>query len=336
MLAIADALHIAGARYHCQLQNPHQDRVCRSKKHMEAVAVMRAMLEEEEGLDADAASGGAARSDDASPAEADGEDGEGDPSRGQQRQQQQHGERRGKKKKRKRNQRGGGGDDGCGAAEDSDAYDAQQADAAIDPLAAELEALGLAGRNSDSERSSAQPELDDEAGVAGDAEGSDGSGLDTDAMLERLVGSRSQPLADKADGEVSSAQASLSAGLTASVSNGLSEDLTNGSQQAELSRDSTAPAGSAKPRRAKANGQAAPASTANTADAGVDRSKPLARAEPGGKPMTKRQMRKQKGAQSAQAAEVPRLACGVCGAEFDSRTLLFKHIASSGHALLKT
>ena len=56
--------------------------------------------------------------------------------------------------------------------------------------------------------------------------------------------------------------------------------------------------------------------------------------EPDGKPMTKRQRRKQKG--GGGAAEVPEKSCGVCGAEFVSRTQLFKHVAATGHALLKT
>ena len=56
--------------------------------------------------------------------------------------------------------------------------------------------------------------------------------------------------------------------------------------------------------------------------------------EPDGKPMTKRQKRRQKG--GGVAAEVPEKSCGVCGAEFASRTQLFKHVAATGHALLKS
>ena len=310
---------------------------------------MRAMLEEEEGLDADAASSDAAPSDDAwpaegapvsdaSPAEADDEEPDDDPTRDQQPpqqqqqpQQRQNGERRGKKKKKRRNQRGGDA-----AAEDSDGPHMQRAQSAtVDPLAAELEALGLAGKGSDPSRSAAESELASERDEEGAADGSDDRGLDEEAMLDRLVGTRTEASAAEADGSAGSAEDSALGRAISAVTNGAAEGMAEGRQQAAFGPEGAASAGPARQRRAKTNGLSARGQAG--ASPLAERVSSAAAAEPpDGKPVTKRQKRKQKATQPAQAAEVPQLACGVCGVEFESRTQLFKHIAASGHALLKT
>jgi DnaJ family protein A protein 5 len=213
------------------------------------------------------------------------------------------------------------------AAEDSDGHHVQRAPSAtLDPLAAELEALGLAGKGLAPERSAAEPELDSEHDANSVAEGSSDGGLD-EAMLDRLVGTHTEASAAGADGDTSSREDGAPAGPVPVDTNGVAEDTAQGPPQAELDGAASA---ALRQHRAKANGLSV--NGQSVGDSGGS----AAAAEPDGRPMTKRQKRKQKGAQPAQAAEVPRLACGVCGSEFESRTQLFKHIASSGHALLKT
>ena len=312
---------------------------CRSKKHVEAVAAMRAVLEEEEGLDADAANNGAAAasndeagtaervaSDGASPgSQADSGADESPAASQEQRhplpQQQPHnGERRGKKKKKKRrNQRHGDVDEGT----DSDAGSRQQAAAPLDPLAAELEALGLAGK----------PPQQSTAAADSDATPTESqeSELDEEAMLERLVGSQTQAAEASGDSDAEPAEPIVSGDADARDSDAEAAG-SDGEGEGSAAEGTVTVKQGAKSRRAKVQGR--PANEQASAVPLVDRSSAAA-AEQDGKPMTKRQKRKQKGGQTAQAGEVPEMACGVCGLEFESRTQLFKHIASSGHALLK-
>jgi len=308
----------------------------RSKKHVEAVAAIRAVLEEEEGLDADAANNGAAAAsdDEAGAAERVASDGawvggaqadsEADKAAAAQQQQQQqqqpqNGERRGKKKKKKkRNQRHGDIDEGS----DSDGS-RQQAAAPLDPLAAELEALGLAG----------QPPQQSAAAADSDAPPADSqdSELDDEAMLERLVGPQTQAAEASGDSHAEAARHGVSADADARDSDSEAAGSDGEGEGSAAEGTATVKQG-AKSRRAKVHGRAANAQAPAVHPA--DRSS-AATAEQDGKPMTKRQKRKQKGGQAAQGIEVPQMACGVCGLEFESRTQLFKHIASSGHALLK-
>ncbi len=302
---------------------------------------MRAVLEEEEGLDADAVNNGAAAAldDEAGTAERVASDGappgwqadseaeeapaaqEKEQPQQQPQPQPQNGERRGKKKKKKkkRNQRHGDVDEGS----DSDAVSRQEAGAPLDPLAAELEALGLAGK----------PPQQNAAAADSDATPADSqeSELDDEAMLERLVGSRTHAAEASGDGDAEAARHGVSVDAAARDSDveAAGSDCEGEGSAAE---GTAAIRQGAKPRRAKvhgrvANGQAPAVPLGDSSSA--------AAAEQDGKPVTKRQKRKQKGGQTVQVTEVPQMACGVCGLEFESRTQLFKHIASSGHALLK-
>ena len=308
---------------------------------------MRAVLEEEEGLDADAANNSAAAASDDEEGTADGfnsgtasaeeqVDSEADAgqaapkqqplSQQQQQQQQQQpqiGERRGEEEEeeeKKRNQRHGDVDEGS----DSDTGSRQQAAAPLDPLAAELEALGLAGKASEQRAAAA------DSGTP--AAESTESELDEEAMLERLVGSRAQAAEASGDSDDGPARNVMSADADARDSDAEAAG-SGGEGEASAAEGMPAVMQGAKSRRAKVQGRAANGQAA--AMPVHDRGSAAAAAEVDGKPMTKRQKRKQKGGQTVQVAEVPQMACGVCGLEFESRTQLFKHIACSGHALLK-
>ena len=311
----------------------------RSRKHVEAVAAMRAVLEEEEGLNADVANNSAAAasddevgnsgrvaSDKASPGSQVDSGADEAPAAQEQRlpaqqQQPQDGERRGKKKKKKkRNQRHGDVNEGS----DSDAGSRQQAGMHLDPLAAELEALGLAG--SAAELGAAAAHSDSHAAESQESE------LDDEATLERLVGSRTRAAEGSGNCDAAPSQHVAPVDVDASDAEAAGSDGEGAGSAAEGTPTDRQ---GVKSRRAKVKGSAANGqSPAVPAPAGG--SAALA-AEQDGKPTTKRQKRKQKqkGTQTAQAAGVPLMACGVCGLEFESRTQLFKHIASSGHALLK-
>lgn len=344
----------------------------RSKKHMEVLAAMRAVLQAEGQLDAD---------EDAF-ATAEGPEGEATSSPEDPNPQHSaaatgpsNGERRDQKKKKKRNQRGGG----------NDSEAAQSSTAFLDPLAAELEALGLGGP---------RPEVSSPVS----SEGEEGGEVDEDEMLLRMMGAhvgrqQGSPQEEDVEGEQPSSPAAAADGDGEGDARGaaVTEDAPSGRETkaaaAEGEGDSATPleaaadgndplvaaaAQSAAAVRGRAEGSEAAESTFGVDDRGTARAlaagstadssfraasersqgekpgklpgpEPIGyRAvnhgggfEPDGKPMTKRQKRKQKGVGSG-VGEVPKMSCGVCGAEFPSRTQLFKHVDATGHALLKS
>ena len=308
---------LAPVQLHQKASPTHKLDVCRSKRHQEKLAELRDMLEAEEEPLGGSADPGAAQTDataqadsgsgsdlaDARSAPQSKEDEAGVPALGRSRKQQR------KKEKKRQKQRARLSNAGRAASSDGSVSDTHDGAEAAQPASAATDQHNGFSTNGAADADSANVSSGSESAAADD--------IDEDDMLAAMMAShnlrRDLPGAAVAADADTSDMASSAENASSSdkdAVNGAAAGVDTASEQ-DSQRDASRQAGADVP----------------AAEAAAKEESKKRRANKGGG--------KKKAAAAQEASVTPELACSVCEAQFSSRTKLFAHIKSSGHAWLK-